>query len=330
MYNMESNNVVSQDYYPCGNEITTIGSWSTGNAITTIGNWSTTSQVISTPKKWAEIVQHINNTHKEFTSDKWNIFFSHLQTVANTDCSSFFLHDKKLSNDIKILQENLKTIITILDKASVLNKKEDSLKTLQLELDIEITKAKDIVNKLYEPHGGNKLIYNKISKENNNSMLFNTTVILSVASILLSVVLFALPLIFPAMLVTGAKVLTVLRGISALISCVNGSLAIYEGIKKGEYKSTKLQEREFTETLSALHNYLNKLNFPHKTDETVNRLVLLKENPPPLQGKEAKDRLFPPDIQQLLKIPEIQKLLTIIQQWHNGLYSDILENADGA
>ncbi|MBG6247196.1 MULTISPECIES: hypothetical protein [Symbiopectobacterium] len=298
---METNYVVSQNDYSCG------------NAITTIGNWSTASQINPNPKKWAEIVQHISNTHKEFTNDKWDIFFSHLQTVANTDCSSFFAHDKKLSNDIKILQENLKTIIAILDKASVLHEKETSLKALQLELDVEITKVKGIVNKLYEPHGGNKLIYNKRSKESNDSMLFNTTVILSVASILLSVALFALPLVFPVMLVTGATVLTVLCRISALVSCVSGSLAIYERIKKGEYKLTKLQEREFTEALSALHNYLNKLNFPHATDEAVNRPVLLRDNNTSLQDKEAKDRLFPPDIQQLLKIPEIQKLLTIIQ-----------------
>ncbi|MBG6240983.1 MAG: hypothetical protein EKE20_02915 [Candidatus Symbiopectobacterium sp. Dall1.0] len=315
---METNYVVSQNDYSCG------------NAITTIGNWSTASQINPNPKKWAEIVQHISNTHKEFTNDKWDIFFSHLQTVANTDCSSFFAHDKKLSNDIKTLQENLKTIIAILDKAAVSHEKETSLKALQLELDVEITKIKDIVNKLYEPHGGNKLIYNKRSKEGNNSMLFNTTVILSVASILLSAALFALPLVFPAMLVTGATVLTVLREISALVSCVSGSLAIYEGIKKGEYKSTKLQEQEFTETLSSLHNYLNKLNLPHAKDETVNRPVLLRVNTPPLQEKEAKDRLFPPDMQQLLKIPEIQKLLTIIQQRHNGPYPDILENAYGA
>lgn len=113
-------------------------------------------------------------------------------------------------------------------------------------------------------------------------MLFNTTVILSVASILLSVALFALPLIFPAMLVTGATVLTILRGISALVSCVSVSLDIYEGIKKDEYKSTKLQEREFTETLSALHNHLNKVNFPHTTDEKLNRPVMLRDNNTPL------------------------------------------------
>ncbi|MBG6244099.1 hypothetical protein CS369_03310 [Candidatus Symbiopectobacterium sp. 'North America'] len=126
--------------------------------------------------------------------------------------------------------------------------KKNSLKALQLELDVEITKVKDIVNKLYEPHGGNKLIYNKRSKESNDSMLFNTTVILSVASILLSVALFALPLVFPAMLVTGATVLTILRGISALVSYVSGSLAIYEGIKKANknqqnFKGENLQRR---------------------------------------------------------------------------------------
>lgn len=318
MCNVETNYVVSQNYYSCD------------NAITTIGNRSIASQINPNPKKWAEIVQHISNTHKEFTNDKWDILFSHLQTVANTDCSSFFAHDKKLSNDIKMLQENLKTIIAILDKAAVLHEKETALKELQVELDIELTKVKDIVNKLYEPHGGNKLIYNKRSKEGNGSMLFNTTVILSVASMLLSVALFTLPLVFPAMLVTGATVLTVLRGISSLVSCVSGSLAIYEGLKKGKYKSTKLQEREFTETLSALHNYLNKINLPHTTDETVNNPVLLRDNTLPLRDKEAKDRLFSPDIQQLLKIPEIQKLLTIIQRQHNGPYRDILENAYGA
>lgn len=314
MYNMETNNVVSQDYYPCG------------NAITTIGNWSTTYQVISTPKKWAEIVQHISNTHKEFTRDKWDILFSHLQTVANTDCSSFFTHDKKLSNDIKILQKNLKTITAILDKASVLNEKEVSLKTLQLELDIEMKKVKDIVNKLYEPHGGNKLIYNKRSKESNCSKFLNAAVIISVASILLSVALFALPLVFPA-LAAGATVLTILRGVSTLFSCVSGFFAIYEGIKRGEYKLTKSQEREFTETLSALHNYLNKLNIPDTTDEATNSSMLLIVNNAPPQDK---DKLTQPDIQQFLKTAEIQKLFKIILQLNNNLYPDILANAYSA
>lgn len=77
MCNVETGNVVSQtdDSY--------------GNAITTIGNWSTASLVNPNPKKWAEIVQHISNTHKELTNEKWDILFSYLQTLANTDCSSF-------------------------------------------------------------------------------------------------------------------------------------------------------------------------------------------------------------------------------------------------
>lgn len=314
MYNVETSNVVSQNDY------------SSGNAITTIGYCSTAPQVNSNTKKWAEIVQHISNTHKEFSNDKWDVLFSHLQTVANTDCSSFFTHDKKLSNDIRLLQENLRTIISILDKASVLHETKTSLKALQLELDTEITKIKNSVNKLYEPHGGNKLIYNKRSKESNASKLFNATLILSVASIVLSVALFALPLVFPA-LAAGATVLIILRGVSTLFSCVSGFFAIYEGVKKGDYKLTKSQEREFTETLSALHNYLNKLNIPDTTDESIKSSMLLIVNNAPSQDNDKSTQL---DRQQLLKVTEIQTLFKIILQLNNNLHPDILVNAYSA